>query len=251
MVTKRRKFVPGITGTYDVAHRVMTQLSKGPLTLGGIRNFIKELGVKITKDAVIKFLKKYEQKGMIKKEYRGSKFPVYYLSKKGLQDVGLMANTFRHRAIAYSLNRLSVVEGKEKQLLKKIVDIIGLYSFTAYLYGDNFDGKPQQFAEKNQLWLDNIAIPPEVIGWLDGIMMTFWNESQKKVLTPIVSSYGPTIMKWDEEEISISKQVAKKVRKMLYTLYPKEMKAFDDIYQELDEAVKDYNELVKRSKNSS
>lgn len=241
----------GRTGTFDVAHRVMTQLSKGPLTLGGIRNFIKELGVKITKDAVIKFLKKYEQKGMIKKEYRGSKFPVYHLSKKGLQDVGLKANTFRRYAILGSLNSLSPLLGQDEQILKKVIEIIGLYSMYSYLASWNFDGNPQQFAEKNAAWLNNSGITDEVIYWLDCLMITFWDESQKEVITPIVSSYGPMVIKSGEKETSISKQVAQKVKKILHTLYPKEMEEFDKTYQELDEDVKNYHIHLKQSKNSS
>jgi len=247
MVSKRGKFIPGLTGTFSAANRVITHLSNGPQTLGEIRKFLKESRVEISKDGVIKFLNKYEKKGIIKKDYRGKQFPVYYLSKKGLQDVGIRADTFKHEALSTCLNNLEIPEERKEQLivLKKIVDIIGLYSFVAYLYGFNFDGISEQFSEKHMIWTGNIGVIDEILVSLEDIMMNFWDESKKEALTPIVSSYGPTIMKWGEEENAISKQVAQKVKKMLHTLYPKEMKMFDDIYQQLDERIKDYNEFVK------
>jgi len=231
----KRELIAGETGTFNVEASVHTFLSNGAKTLAEIREFLKQKGVTYTPDGVIKLLNRLEKKGLTKKKYRGKKPPIYYLTDKGIQNTGLRAKIYEHNAIYDNLNRLSPLlqYGKEKQFLKKLVDILGLYSMNVYLESWQFIGKPQQFEEKRQLWFYTIRLSLTITMWLDDCLFNFWPEKDKK--------WSQT----KESRISNNKKTIQKFKKILVTLYPKEMEQFNRINKEVDKQVKSYHELVK------
>jgi len=209
-------------------------LSNGVRTYGSIRNELQEMGVTIGIRGLHKLLDRLEKREIIRKiPTKG--YPLYFLTEKGVHDTGLMATFFKNMAINRSLNNISsIIREKEETVIKKVVEIGGLFNVYSYLVTLDFTGKPQQVDEKSQLWFSIIGTPGELVIWLEDHLATLWPENEKK---PDVSI---TLQR------TLNKKAAQKFKKILHTLYPEEMKRYDDEFQKLDEDVKNYLNLVKR-----
>ena len=161
---------------------------------------------------------------------------------KGVNDFELRGMLFRDSAIADSLNNLSpIIKGKREIVIKKVVEIGGLFNVYSYLVTLDFTGKQQEVEGK---WLEwDVGAPMGLFIWLEDYLMTFWSESEKK--SDVSNTTQGTIQSRTLHRMQ-NKKAAQKFKKILYTLYPKEMKIYDTQFQELDEQVKNYHKLIKK-----
>jgi len=226
-------------GDVSIEGYVRMLLSNGTKTFGEIRKHLKDNGAVIGTRGLHKLLDRLQEREIVKK-ITGKKYPLYFLTEKGIHDTGLMANIFRNRTIHSSLNNISSLALQNKEtIIKKIVETVGLFTLYTHLLSWDFTGKQQQFEEKRQLWFKNIGTPVETILWLDDNLVTFWLEKDKQ---PQISyTLG----------ISHNKKAATKFRRILHTLYPEEIKRYDIVYGELEEEVNNYNKIFKRSTKSN
>jgi len=246
---KDQTFTGAIIGSsYGPEKGVKMGLAEGRKTLGEIKHYLKSKRIDITPNGLIKLLKRLEKYGIIVKHRYDDDYPVYFLTRNSL-DMEYKASTFEHHAVTTSLNSIVFPEEKKEQpaYLNKIINIVGLFAFAAFLYGGMFKEKGLAYEENYELWILNVGISEDVIIVLHQIMMNFWTKSELEKTEPIESKSRSMQLRWREEQNEIHRQVCKKVRNMVDKIYPKEMKVFDKIYGQLDKQVEEYYEKVKRT----
>jgi len=228
-----------IRGYHSTEEHVRILLSNGARTFGDIQKELQATEVKIGIRGLHKIIDRLRTRGIIEK-VPANPYPLYFLTEKGIHDTGLMAdfflNTFNH-----ILNNMPplIYKSREKSI-KKIVEIGGLFNVYSYLVTWDFTGKPQQVEEKRQSWFRNIGIPGTLVIWLEDHLVWFWSEKEVD-----------TFYKSEAEKRPIQKKAAQKFKKILYTIYPEEMKRYDTQFQELEEQVKNYHKLVKKQSMDS
>jgi len=167
-------------GYLSTEEHVRILLSKRARTFGGIQKELQAMEVKIGKRGLHKIIDRLRTRGVIEK-VPANPYPLYFLTKKGVNDFGLRAILFQISAISVALNNMSpIIKGKKEIVIKKVVEIGGLFNVYSYLVSLDFTGKQQQVEEKWLEWFNVIGTPTGLIVWLEDYLMTFWPENEKK-----------------------------------------------------------------------
>ena len=238
-----------IRGYLSTEEHVRILLSKRARTFGGIQKELQAMEVKIGKRGLHKIIDRLRTREIIEK-VPANPYPLYCLTTKSVNDFGLRANIFQDSAVSVVLNsRSSIIKGKKETVIKKIVEIGGLFNVYSYLVTLDFTGNQQQVEEKWLEWFDNIGTPIDLIIWLEDYLVTFWPESEKK---PDVNRTLQTgTLQSRTLQRTLNKKAAQKFKKILYTLYPNEMMVYDTKFQKLEEQVKNFHKLAKKQSMDS
>jgi len=205
---------------------------EGPKTLDEIKDFLALNGASYTKMGLSQMLDRMKRSGIRRHRESLKSDYTYYVSKKGLEDIGFQANLFARELSEeiFAKNRPMYSDNEEKLFLTEFVEKLGFYVIYNIIQGRHraLTGKSyQEYRDILELWLKNTLRIPGISFYFDRSFNDLIPAEQRDLTKSIYE---------DENK----KKKLFKLEKILMEMYPEEANICKEVMSDL------YNKTEKK-----